>query len=203
MTISMHPSETGRAYDSIARKWLEPHLRTNGVDAFRRALGFVKNRGRALDVGCGCNGRFEELLAAEGFEVEGLDVSAEMIALARERMPGVAFHHADICTWDFPRVYDFIAGWDSIWHVPLAQQEPVLRKICAGLAPGGVFLFTAGGLDEPSDKRDTCMGPEVYYSTLGIPALLRLLDESGCACRHLEFDQFPESHLCVIAQKAR
>jgi hypothetical protein len=29
-----------------------------------------------------------------------------------------------------------------------------------------------------------------------------VLSEAGCICRHLEYDQYPESHLYLIAQKA-
>jgi hypothetical protein len=30
---------------------------------------------------------------------------------------------------------------------------------------------------------------------------LQLLARFGCVCRHLEYDQYPEQHLRVIAQK--
>ena len=70
-----------------------------------------------------------------------------------------------------------------------------------GLTPGGILIFTTGGLDEPTEKVDSSMGPPVYYSVLGIPQTLRLIDECGCVCRHLEYDQYPESHLYVIVQK--
>ena len=83
----------------------------------------MKTRGNALDVGCGCNGRLIDLLRSEGFTVEGIDVSERMVALARRRDPDVQFYHADICEWNLPRKYDFITGWDSIWHVPLANQQ--------------------------------------------------------------------------------
>ncbi len=197
----MQPEEIGRSYDEIAPGWLEAHLQSNGIAQHERALAFVTQRGTALDVGCGCNGRFEDLLMRRGFAVEGVDVSERMIALARERMPGVRFYHADICGWELPRQYDFITAWDSIWHLPLVMQEPVLRKLCAGLAPGGVLIFTTGGLDGPEEKRDSTMGPPVYYSVLGIPRTLELLEKFGCVCRHLEYDQHPESHLYLIAQK--
>jgi hypothetical protein len=53
-----------------------------------------------------------------------------MIKLARQRHPDITFYHADICKWDFPRTYDFISAWDSIWHLPLSEQELVLQKFC-------------------------------------------------------------------------
>jgi SAM-dependent methyltransferase len=196
----MRPDEIGRSYDAIANVWQEPHIQSNGIVQIERAIQFIKTRGHALDIGCGSSGRFIELLLRQGFQVEGVDVSERMIALARQRHPHVAFHHADICTWKLPRKYDFIPGWDSIWHLPLEEQAPVMQRICEGLTPNGVFIFTTGGVDEPGEKSDACMGPPVYYSVLGIPKTLELLARCGCVCRHLEYDQYPEQHVCIIAQ---
>jgi SAM-dependent methyltransferase len=197
----MRPDEIGRSYDTIADEWQKPQLQSNGIVQHERAIQFCKDRRWALDIGCGCSGRFDALLARHGFQVEGVDVSEKMIALARERHPNISFYQADICQWDFPRHYDFVSAWDSIWHLPLAEQEQVLRKICAGLTPKGVFIFTTGGVDEPGEKRDSCMGPPVYFSVLGIPKTLELIAQFGCVCRHLEYDQYPEKHLYIIAQK--
>ena len=160
----------------------------------------MRNRGYALDAGCGCNGRFIDLLRQQGFTVEGVDISERMIAFARQRDPTVQFYHADICEWKLPRKYDFITGWDSIWHVPLASQSLVLQKLCAGLNSGGVLIFTTGAVDHPGDVQDAYMGPPMYTATLGIPKTLAVLSENGCVCRHLEYDQYPQLHPYVIAQ---
>jgi len=197
----MTPDEVGRSYDAIAHLWEAPRHPLSGIPQHQRALQFLKTRQFALDVGCGCNGRIVELLQAQGFRVEGVDVSERMVELARERHPGARIHRADICRWEFPRQYDFVSGWDSIWHVPLAEQAGVLRKLCGGLNPGGVLIFTTGGTDEPGEVRDAHMGPPMYTATLGIPQTLSLLTQFGCICRHLEYDQFPELHVYVIAQK--
>lgn len=94
-----------------------------------------------------------------------------------------------------------MSAWDSLWHLPLPEQEPVLKRMLDALMPGGVCLFTMGGLDAPQEKVDSAMGPRLYYSTLGIPGMLGVLSDAGCRCRHLEYDQYPEPHLYVIAQK--
>ncbi|PTR15991.1 methyltransferase family protein [Nitrosospira sp. Nsp2] len=197
----MHLKETGQSYDAIAHIWREDRIQSNGIPQLERAIRFARNRRFALDIGCGCSGRFD-VLGKHGFQVEGVDVSQELIALARQSHPGISFHHADICEWNLPRKYDFVVAWDSIWHIPLDRQEPVLRKISEGMAPGGVFMFTTGGLDNAEEECDSCMGPPVYYSALGIPKTLELLTRFGCVCRHLEYDQYPEQHLYIIAQKA-
>lgn len=198
----MRPDEIGRSYDALAASWQDRHLHsTSGVCSFERALQFVKHRGHALDIGCGSSARLIDLLVAKGFVVEGIDVSEKMIALARDQRPAISFNQADICTWPLPRAYDFIAGYDSIWHLPLAEHEAVLRKIGAGLNPGGVFIFTTGGVDEPSEIADAAMGVPMCTAALGIPRLLALLPELGCILRHLEYDQYPEKHLVIIVQK--
>jgi len=198
----MDPLQTAATYDRIAPHWEDPNFdRNNGIEALRRAIRFAHGRGAALDIGCGCTGRFIDLLLAEGFDVEGLDLSAEMLARARNRHPDVRFHHADIRTWEFSRPYDLLIGWDSIWHVPLADQIPVLRRLCRGLAPGGLLLLSAGGLDHPHEVTNPCHGEPLYHATVGIPRLLRTLGAAGCVLRHLEFDQHPSSHLSLLAEK--
>lgn len=197
----MQPAEIAGSYDSIAHRWLDPDLAMNGIRQHEHALRFRAGGGLALDVGCGCNGRFFRLLENHGYDVEGLDVSAQMLALAKARNPGVTFHHADVCEWMPARQYDFITAWDSIWHVPLDRSESVLRRLCGALTPGGVFIWTTGGLDRPEEKLDSSMGPAVYYSVPGIPKTLQTIADAGCVCRHLEYDQLPEKHVFLIAQK--
>jgi SAM-dependent methyltransferase len=198
----MQPSEIAASYDEIASLWADEKFnRANGIAQHRKALQFAAHGGRALDVGCGSSGRFIDLLAGENFKVEGLDISSEMIRMARLRHPDVAFHQADICKWEPAHAYDFITAWDSIWHVPLEKQEFVLKKLCRALTEGGVFISTTGGLDAPTEKQDSEMGPPMYYSVLGIPETLRIFSEAGCVCRHLEYDQLPELHVTIIVQR--
>ena len=198
----MDPQLIARAYDELAAVWnSEEYNRAYGMAQHERALSFVREKGAALDVGCGCSGRVIDLLLARGFAVEGVDISPRMVELARQRHPQVTIHEADICRWDLPDRYTFITAWDSIWHVPLNMQAHVLRKLLRALSPGGILLFTMGGLVSAEEKTDNAMGPEVYYSTLGIPGTLGLISGEGCVCRHLEFDQWPEKHLYIVVEK--
>lgn len=198
----MKPQEVAKSYDSIADRWTgEDFPRSNGIEPHKRAITFTELRGRALDIGCGSSGRILDFLLAEGFSPEGLDISLKMIELARRRHPDLIIHHADICEWEFPHCYDFISAWDSIWHVPLDQQERVLSQILSNLTPQGICIFTTGGVDTPSEVRNSYMGPPMYHSALGITATLQCLAKAGCACRHLEYDQFPEPHVYIVAQR--
>ncbi len=198
----MKPEEIGKAYNQITELWQSDSFnRNNGIEQHQRALTFVKDKGKALDVGCGCTGRFIDLLLSEGFIPEGIDISEEMIKLAKQKHPEIIFYMDDICKWQLPYKYDFISAWDSIWHIPLDQQEPVLIKLITGLNKNGLLLFSCGGTDEKGEHKDDTMGPEVYYSSLGINGFLELFIRLGSICRHLEYDQYPELHTYFIVQK--
>jgi SAM-dependent methyltransferase len=199
----MKPEDIGQAYNQITHLWESNDFnRSNGIIEHERAIAFVKNRGNALDVGCGCTGRFIDLLLNNGFYPEGVDISENMIELAKKRHREINFYLQDIGSWNASKKYDFITAWDSIWHIPLNQQENVLTKLVSSLNTNGVFIFSFGGTDEQGDHKDNFMGPEVYYSTLGINGFLKLLISLGCFCRHLEYSQYPELHTYLIVQKA-
>ncbi len=198
----MSPQDIGKAYNQITHLWESENFnRNNGIDQHKRAIAFVKNRGKALDVGCGCTGRFIDLLLNEGFSPEGVDISEEMIRLAEKRHPEIKFYRQDICEFYMSENYDLITAWDSIWHLPINQQDKVLRKLVSHLNLNGILIFSCGGIDERGEHIDSFMGPEVYYSSLGINGFQELFISLGCICRHFEYDQYPELHAYFIVQK--
>ncbi len=124
-------------------------LDTNGIGPHERALRFREGGGVALDVGCGCNDRFPPLARRARL------LRLRPRCVGRNDRPGAGaasratFHHADVVRMDSVARYDFITAWDSIWHVPLDPAEVFLSKTLRSLAPGGVFLWTTGGVDGP------------------------------------------------------
>lgn len=198
----MKPNEIGSHYDRIALWWQKQHLHsTYGVTALEKAIKFVESKSTSLDIGCGSSGRFIDVLIQNGFTPTGIDVSTEMISLARQLHPDVVFYVGDFCTWELPQKYDLISAWDSTFHLPIAEQKPVLKKMCDGLNPNGVVIFTCGGSNGPNEISGSFQGENFDYSTLGVEEFLRCLMEFGCLCKHVEYDQFPENHVYIIGQK--
>ena len=198
----MTSNEIAASYDQLADHWNgDEFSRSNGIEQHERAMAFVEASGTALDIGCGSSGRIIDLLLKNGFSAEGLDISPRMVALAKQRHPETRFYLSDIRDWELPKRYDFISAWDSIWHVPLRDQEYVLSKMLQGLNRGGVCIFSTGGLEAAQQKVDSAMGVPMYYSVLGIPRTLQVIAENDCVCRHLEYDQYPELHVFVIVQR--
>jgi trans-aconitate methyltransferase len=89
----MRPEETGLHYNRIALRWQQQHRdSTYGVAALKMAIRFVENRSTALDIGCGSSGRFIDVLLKNRFTPTGVDISPEMISLARQLHPDVTFY---------------------------------------------------------------------------------------------------------------
>jgi SAM-dependent methyltransferase len=198
----MHPQDTAARYDRIAQWWQTQHQDSlYGVAQLERAIQFIPKKQLALDVGCGSSGRLIKVLRQHGFQVEGLDISREMIALARQQHPDITFYREDICCWNLPKSYSLIVAWDSTFHLPQDMQAPVTRKLCDGLEPEGVLVFTCGGGHQQAEVSGTFQEQDFEYSTLGINAFLEILIERQCLCLHLEYDQYPENHVYIIAKK--
>jgi len=93
-----------------------------------------------LDVACG-TGRHLELLASS-FEVEGTDLDDGMLAVARQRLPNVAFHRADMRDFDLGRTFDVVTClFSSIGYVQtVANLGRAVAAMARHLAPSGVLL---------------------------------------------------------------
>ncbi|MFP4342072.1 MAG: class I SAM-dependent methyltransferase [Cyclobacteriaceae bacterium] len=196
----MNPHELGIRYDKIAGWWQnQMQASSYGLSQLERAVSYCENKRTALDVGCASGGRMIHKLSEAGFAVTGLDVSAEMLRLARQNHPEVNFHQADICDWQADQPYDLILAWDSIFHLPLERQAEVVGRLCGLLAEGGILLYTFG--DAQGDHQSRWHEDDFYYSSIGISENLRVIMSSGCECRHLELDQYPQKHVYVIVRK--
>ncbi|MGP1386294.1 MAG: class I SAM-dependent methyltransferase [Thainema sp.] len=198
----MEPQDTAIRYDQIAQWWQTQHRDSQyGIAQLERAIQFTVQQGFALDVGCGSSGRFLNVLNQNGFQAEGLDISAAMVDLAQQLHPDCIFYQADICYWMPPKSYSLITAWDSTFHLPLHWQAPVIKKLCNALEPNGVLLFTCGGGHTSAEVAGAFQGQNFEYSTLGVDEFLQILAEQHCTCRHLEYDQYPENHVYIIAQR--
>lgn len=113
-----------------------------------------------LDVACG-TGEHARLLAADGFQVDGLDLSAAFLDIARHKHPAGRFYHADMSDFDLPHRYDAVLClFSSIGYLrTLERTERTFRCLRAHLAADGVAVvepwFAPGVLDPARVVRNT------------------------------------------------
>lgn len=151
---------------------------------------------RALDLGCG-PGRNALHLAAAGFTVDAVDLSATAIAWARERAneagADIRFHHGDAFALDLAGPYDLVYDSGCFHHLPPHRRISYLDLLDRTLAPGGhlaLTCFAAGEMgseipDADLYRRSTLDGGLAYtpeslrwiFSHLTEVELRRMRDE--------------------------
>jgi SAM-dependent methyltransferase len=94
-----------------------------------------------LDVACG-TGLHLAGLAAQGFAVEGTDLSEAMLAVARDRLPGVALHAGDMRTFRLGRRFDAVVCLFSAigYAATLDGLAATVANLRDHLVPGGVLV---------------------------------------------------------------
>jgi len=93
-----------------------------------------------LDVACGTGRHLQHL--RPWYEVEGVDLDAGLLTVAREKLPDVQFHAADMRDFDLGRQFDVVTClFGSIGYV---QRADGLRAAVAAMTrhvtPGGLLI---------------------------------------------------------------
>jgi SAM-dependent methyltransferase len=93
-----------------------------------------------LDVACGTGQHLRRL--RRHFEVEGVDLDANLLEVARARLPGVPLHRADMRTLDLPRRFDVVTClFSAVGYLPDAEAlDAAVGAMARHLAPGGVLI---------------------------------------------------------------
>jgi trans-aconitate methyltransferase len=97
---------------------------------------------RILDIGCG-TGHLTAEIAAAGAEVLGIDSSAEMIAEATKKHPGLRFKVMDAREIRLEQNFDALFSNAALHWIK--EPERVVEGVARALKPGGRFVAEFGG----------------------------------------------------------
>lgn len=135
--------------------------------AFDRSLG--REQGALLDMGCGAGEPFSKYFVERGWEVTGVDLSEQMLAMAAKFVPEMQRIHADMRDVTFTEnQFDAVTAVYSLFHLPRDEHAAIFSKVHDWLKPGGKFLFTYATQEytgsEAFDGYKEFMGQRLYYS---------------------------------------
>jgi len=122
-----------------------------------------------------------------------------MLSIARGAVPEATFRVPDVTTFDEGRQYHLVVAWGSFFHVPYGSQREALSHLCGLVAPSGIILFAAGGID--GEIQGDMLGQTFTYSSLDEVSYLHLLRSAGLKYIPMKRDQYPGEHAVFIAEK--
>jgi ubiquinone/menaquinone biosynthesis C-methylase UbiE len=206
----MDPKHVVReGYDRIAERYLE-WTQANRLEERGRYTSVLLDRlppgARVLDLGCGAGLPTTRELARR-FQVTGVDISAQQIALAQQNVPGAQFIQADVTQLDFaPASFDAVAAFYALFHIPRDEQALLLRDVATWLRPQGLLVATLGVRAIKADFAEDYLGAPMYWSSFDSEANKRLVEEAGLriiSAREETAEEFgkPVTFLWVIARR--
>lgn len=149
-------ADASESYDRVADRYAELvrsgleglPLESDLVDHFARRV-IEAGAGLVLDIGCG-PGWLTGRLASRGLKVTGIDISTEMLRIARSQHPDLRFTAASLT--QIPLADGVAAGvfcWYVLHHVPDDDLAIAIRELARVTARGG-FLMLGGHVGDSS-----------------------------------------------------
>src|SRR5216684_7785384 len=140
-----------------------------------------KQRARVLAIGCGA-GWEANFLMARGFDLVGIDTSAQMLRRARNRVPGGKFSPMSVQNLHFPPAETFDAIWSTrtLIHVPQALVVDLLASWKRVLKPGGILgLGVNIGESNGWETNEALSGLPMFYHYFADGELEEALEAAG------------------------
>ncbi|MEA3514454.1 MAG: class I SAM-dependent methyltransferase [Nanoarchaeota archaeon] len=199
-------SQIAKAYDKYAKQYadyLEQRLPQYLLTKF---ISLLPAKAVVLDAGCAA-GRDSAYLAEEGFAVKGIDISKEILKIARKRAKEetlkIVFKNNSLCRISY-KDSTFHGIWclDTFNHTSRKDIRETLKELCRVLKKDGILAISAlEGKKEGMEQLEYI--PEtVFCAEHNQPEIEEELRNAGFNIIYSSFDQPDgEVHINIFARK--
>lgn len=204
-------SSAVQVYDKIAREYARIFDHDDSDTPYvEKLLSLLQPGSEILDLGCG-TGRITQLLAQKDNHVIGVDLSKEMIRIAREHFPGMQFLCEDIRTVHFEKsTFDAVSFSYALFHLEPQDGLRVLCHVREILKERGLLLLIVQeGTGEVFVDEPLSPGEKLYLKLYTQDEITNILDSLGFAVVSIERKiphlqgELPHTKLVVIARKRK
>jgi len=195
-------------YDAVADQWIVDRRRGAAHPSYpkregrwlERFYGKLPQGARVLDLGCGGGEPILAALIERGYHTTGVDFSRSQLRLARARCPESAFVEGDLVDVELPAAsFDGAVAYDSLWHLPLADQARVFERLRGWLIGGAPALVTVAVVDPGGEGADhELLGRPMFYAVCSYEKTLAMLDAAGFAVEDHDFDVPDGGHTILL-----
>ena len=157
-------------FDGLASSWDSNIVRNEKVIELILDKGGIKNGTRVLDVACGTGVLFSDYISRGAF-VTGIDISEEMIKIAKEKFPETEIICGDAENFSFTEKYDAVMIYNAFPH--FANPHTLFDNLSKALADKG-RLTVAHGMSEK--ELEECHSGGAKNVSLPLPSKEKLAD---------------------------
>lgn len=168
-------------YAKIAEKYnLKRVKSTRSLKLLETIVKKMPKKGKVLDVGCGAGYPVSQFFVKRGYGVTGIDLSNEMIKIAKKNVPEGNFIKQDMLKMNFPEnTFNIIVSFFAIIHVPREQHQKILKKMYKLLKKQGILFISMGIEDLETDINNNWLGTKMYWSNFDKETNLKLVKKAG------------------------
>lgn len=129
-------------FDRLAPQWDADMIRNDDIIGKILDVAQVTAGADVLDVACGTGVLFPDYLARDVGTLTAVDISPEMVKIAREKFPQVQVHCGDVEEVDLGKKFDCIVVYNAFPHFP--DPERLIAVLSDMLKPGGTLTVAHG-----------------------------------------------------------
>lgn len=188
-------------YDRIAELYLKEREKFENCKELEDFCSKLPANAKVLDVGCGTGIPIARYLIDRGFKVVGIDLSKEMLSVARRNVPDATFRQMNMVAIDFPPgSFDGLISCYAIFHVPRDNHAAIFQSFHTILKPHGTMLVSVGSSEW--EEVESYYGVKMFWSHFHPTTTESLITDSGF---RIEFGRIVESgdetHYWILAHK--
>jgi len=193
-----------QGYKKIAGLYHQRRLDSTGTT---KLLNFLTKKlpkkDKVLDVGCGGGYPVAKFFSDKGYKVTGIDISKEMIGIAKKTVPNGKFYVKEMTKLNFPKEsFDIITSFFAIIHVPRKEHKKILKQFYKLLKPNGMILISMGIQDCKEFTKIWHDDVNMYWSTFDKKTNHKIIKEIGFKIIWDKDSDPPENtHNYILAQK--
>ncbi|MEK7170713.1 MAG: class I SAM-dependent methyltransferase [Patescibacteria group bacterium] len=133
-----------------------------------------------LDVGCG-SGHDAAFFTKKELEVTAIDLSANLLALAKKAAPKAKFHKMDMRNLEFPpKIFDGLWVMASFQHLPKIDAHKTLVGFRTVLKDSGLlYLSVTEGVGEGLKSKERYFGSKKYFANYTEDEIKQLITDGG------------------------
>lgn len=147
----MNKQDVIHFFDHMAPQWDADMIRSDAIIGTILDGAGVKPGADVLDVACGTGVLFPDYLARNVASVTAVDISAEMVKIAKRKFPSVQVLCGDIEEISLDKKFDCIVVYNAFPHFP--DPKNLIRVLSGKLKPGGTLTVAHGMSRAAIDSR--------------------------------------------------